>query len=217
MIFIALHMGLGDAIACAAIVAKLAQSGEDIIVPCWEHNKTSVKSLFVNLENVQVVTDKEIGSIEGFGIKKLNLGVYNKDLPQLPEEDFVEWFYRGAGMTLEDKEEFCPIKEAVKSIEQLKIRRSKPVLNFLHEDKKRKFIINREGIAFDRTFEPINVTESILKYAEIMENCEMIHCIDSSFLHLSEALSVPGKKVYHKDARPGSTDYKYLKGWEVLS
>jgi hypothetical protein len=212
MIFVAWHLGLGDAIACAAIVAKLAQSGDNITVPSWERNIKSVESLFVNYPNVKVekVKPEDIGT--RFFYEKIRFGVYNKKLPQLPDEDFVQWFYRQAGMDISEKEKYCPIKEATEIY-----KNDNAVYKFIHRDKERGFLINEVDLKAYYPNASLASTTSILKHSYPLMNAQEIHCIDSSFLHLAEALNVTGKKFYHKYARPNSTDFKYLKGWEVIN
>lgn len=216
MIFVAWHLGLGDAIACAAIVAKLAKTEDRVVIPCWSHNKVSVKSLFVDYPNVVVRSDSDRGTFEG-ECKTMALGHYNKDMPQLQGKDFVEWFYRQAGMDISEKEKYCPVKKAAEKEGQFNtvhIYGDK----ILHEDKERGFIINLPGMGRMRNVYEITKTDkSILRYSEILSNYKEVHCIDSSFLHLAEALNVSGKKFYHKYARPESTDYNYLKNWNVLN
>lgn len=214
MIFIAMHLGLGDAIACAPIVAKLAQENDGVVVPCFHHNKNSVKSLFVDYPNVTVRSDTDRGTVMGT-CDTIRLGHYNKDLPQLPDEDFVQWFYRQAGMDIADKEKYCPIKKAA---ERFIVKNTDEFTDsiFVHECVRRGFKINKEG-GIRPYFDPKENTYSILVHAVSLCSAKEVHCIDSSFLHLAEALDVKGKKVYHKYARPDSTDFKYIKGWEVLN
>lgn len=210
MNFIAWNLGLGDAIACAAIVAKLAETEDTVFVPAWAHNKASVKSFFVNHPNVVVRSESDRGTVKGKG-ETILLGHYNPDMPQLPDEDFVQWFYRQAGMDISEKEKYCPIKKAVEKMD-VKLRDYPSI--FIHDDHSRGFKIT--GVNGMRPYyDPKEQRYSILEHASMLMNVKEVHCIDSSFLHLAEALNVPGKKVYHKYARPESTDFKYLNGWEV--
>lgn len=213
MILLYWHLGLGDAIACAAIVAKLAQENDKVIVPCWDHNEESVKSIFINHPNVIVKSESNKDKIEG-SCQIIKLGNYNEEIPQNKGEDFVEWFYRQAGMTLEDKTKYCPIKKAVEVSDQFAIKI--PNFSFAHDDEVRGFNIKRDLVKLKPSYKP-KKDGSILKHCELLSLAKEIHCIDSSFLHLAEALGVTGKKFYHKYARPESTDYNYLKGWEVIS
>lgn len=219
MINLVWHMGLGDAIACAAIAVKLSLKDE-VTVPCWTKNEVSVKSLFVNNPNVKVlVMDNDCWIQDKSAIrsrpnpKTVLLGVYNREDRQEPEEDFVQWFYRQAGMDISEKEKYCPIKEAAKRVEQVNFPQGEYA--FAHSDTERGFLISR-NINPEQKAIPRNIGGSVLKYSDSILNATEIHCIDSSFLHLAETLNVTGKKFYHKYARPNSTDFKYLKGWEVI-
>ena len=216
MIFVAWHLGLGDAIACAAIVAKLAESNEEVIVPCFDHNEVSVKSFFVNIPNVTVLPEKDKGKLIG-SYNMLKLGFYNNEIPKLQEEDFVEWFYRQSGVDISEKETYCPIIKACESVKQIVPIGAREIECFVHDDVSRGFEIDMKKVKEGHYFKPVNHSKSILQYSKSIIDTKEVHCIDSSFLHLAEALKVPGKKVYHKYARPESTDYNYLKGWEVLS
>jgi hypothetical protein len=159
------------------------------------------------------------GSVIDCHFNVLRLGYYNESISQNIDEDFVQWFYRQAGMDISEKEEYCPIKEAVAHTSQC-ARFDFDNLNifFCHEDRERDFKINKDLIKTERLFEVSAVPKegSILTYANSLIKAPQVHCIDSSFLHLAEALNVKGKKFYHKYARPNSTDFKYLKGWEVI-
>lgn len=220
MIFVAWHLGLGDAIACAAIVAKIAKD-EWVTVPCWSHNEVSVKSMFINYPRVNVMVIEKDSLLKPESIlpnyykQVLRLGYYNTELPQLPDEDFVQWFYRQAGMDISEKEKYCPIKKA--SYKYVFNEPGHTNIDFIHDDKERGFVINNIR---DRhhviPIRPENNGRTILEYSDFLTKASHVHCIDSSFLHLAEALNVTGKKFYHKYARPNSTDFKYLKGWEVI-
>lgn len=218
---IAIHLGLGDTIVCAAIIAKLATENEVVEIPCWKHNEVSVSSFFVNYPNVKVVVlDNFVGvDSEWAMLCDLRLGHYNHNLPQLPNEDFVQWFYRQAGIDISEKEKCCPIFEASKIIEQPILGWDKiceiPII--IHDDPKRNFNINTENLKTQQ-LRPYPANKSILQWANWLNKTTEIHCIDSSFLHLVECLPTTGKPFYHKYARPNSTDYNYLKkDWTILN
>lgn len=216
MIFVAWHLGLGDAIACAAIVAKLAESGEQIAIPCFDKNEVSVKSFFVNQPNVTIRKESDKVQLPNSeNDKVLSLGFYNKEITQLPEEDFVQWFYRQAGMDISEKEKYCPIKKASENQPQYSVKATD--FMFLHDDKNRGFIIDRSKVKKDTLVTPSAIGQSILAYSDIISSANTLHCIDSSFIHLAEALGAKGERFYHKYARPNSTEFKYLRQWEVIN
>lgn len=214
------HLGLGDAIACAPIIAKLAGENDKVEIACWKHNHVSVKSFFINHSNVVVHPFETSNEMRVWAIGvDLMLGCYNLigNCDQRHDEDFVQWFYRIANLHILEKDKYCPILEASKTMFP-KMNNTSPnaCLSFIHDDPKRGFnIIGRNGM---RPYhDPIEDDKSILSYAGALISAAEIHCIDSSFLHLVEALPVRGKLFYHKYARPDSTDFKSLKKpWKII-
>lgn len=208
------HLGLGDAIICAPIIAKLATENDRIDIACWKHNLTSVLSFYMNLPNVYVWPfETENMMLLWAEDAELRLGYYNNELPQLSNEDFIEWFYRQAGVSLIDKDKCCSIKKAAasKDFDNNNAGYSKFVI--VHDDKKRGFVIDKIGLR------PYNDTDnSILTKIKTLSNASEIHCIDSSFLHLIEAIDTKGKLFYHPYARPNSTKYNCLKkNWTIVN
>lgn len=203
------NLGLGDAIAVAPIIAKLAQENESVLLPCWKHNLVSVESFFIDHPNIAVVPfDTESEMLRWGFDAEIRLGFYgtsDKD----PGEDFVQRFYRQAHFDMSEKEKYCPILKASKKYNQYDFGND---FNFIHDDYIRGFSINNfNGI------KPFNDSQSILRHTNNLFKAKEIHCIDSSFLHLAEAVPTTGKLFYHKYARPNSTDYKYLKKeWTVI-
>lgn len=102
---VAWNLGLGDAIACAAIVAKFALDNQNkkIQVPCWGRNFVSVKSFFVNYPNIEIVILEKGEDVFWQIQADLRLGHYDHNLPKLPTEDFVQWFYRQANFDMNEK------------------------------------------------------------------------------------------------------------------
>lgn len=213
---VAWHLGLGDAIICAPLIVKLANEQDIVEVPCWERNHISVSSLFKNIDNIEVFT---VDIDQGFDEFEYKLGTYNNYFPQNESEDFAEWFYRQKDFDINKRLDYCPIFHAAESVEQRVNPYTVHDYIFLHHDIDRGYDIDISKINSDRL--PIKMWaedyhSGILSHANIILNAKEIHCIDSSFIHLVEALNAPGKKFYHKYARPESTDFKYLKGWEVI-
>lgn len=210
-IYINWHLGLGDAIICAPIAVKYASMYEKVYVPAYDHNTESVKSFFVNYPNIEVVPH-----YLKVRAKVLNLGAYNKDLPLLPGESFDEWFYRVAGMEIEDKKRFNPFS----------VLSGKPTLEnwmnyaFVHDDESRGFKINRNHITDGLSiFFPENKGGSVLSFSARIRYASEIHCIDSSFLHLCDALPTTGKLYWHQYARRYEKplhDVKLTKDWIII-
>jgi hypothetical protein len=205
---IAIHLGLGDTIVCAPIIAKLAEGHEEIIVPCWRHNLESVESFFIDLPNVKVkvvTTHNELWDYE------YRIGCYGES-QRREGESFIDWFYRQAGMDREERLKYCPLLKASKHVKQLQIA-DEPTI-FIHEDSLRDFIIDH--ISDKNEVRPLRASGSILKYVDILNKVDEIHCIDSSFLHLVESVPTKGRLLYHKYSRPYSETYNFIKEWKVF-
>lgn len=210
-------MGLGDAIICAPIIAKHAAENpnETIWVPAWVHNHESVKSFFVNYPNVSLILfHNEQDYIREFVSQAdIKLGFYNHELPQLPGENFIMWFYRQAQMRQADRWKWCPIQDAAKKCD-LPYNPQWPidecVLVQFHE-------LFRLKVSGEKTCNTVPLPGSILRLSKFISQSPEIHVLDSSLLHLAEALETKGRLIYHKYARPNSTDnYQFRKQWTTI-
>lgn len=211
-----MNLGLGDAIAVSPIIAKLAQENGIVEIPCWERNLVSVESFFIDYPNIKVCPFKSESDMFVWAKNaELQLGHYATfgECKHRSGEDFVQWFYRQANFDISEKEKYCPILKASKNFETFIPEED---YNFIHDDYSRGFII-KDVRGFRAYHDPSEYDGSILETCGMLINAKEIHCIDSSFLHLVEALPVTGKLLYHKYARPNSTDYKYLKKeWKII-
>lgn len=208
MMFVKWHMGLGDIIATSAIIHKLAiETGEEIIIPTYTHNEESVKSIFINIPNIKtyrVQHDEEFWK-DG---KTFALGGYNP-IQKLESEDFVQWFYRQAGMTYEQRIKWCPIEEAAKTVPQVTLQGE---YDFVHDVASiGTFRIEHKT---DRVIFRPGREGSILRYVELLKGATEIHCIDSSFFHLVESIETKAKLFYHT-TRPRSTKFNSIKNWNI--
>lgn len=203
------NLGLGDHIVVAPIVASLARNNDKIRVACYPHNMESVKSLFINYPNVEVVQDNV--NLEW----NYNLGFYNP-IAKRNDESFVDWFYRQSAELNKGKRiyiDYSYIYKAVDKISQFPIPKEDYI--FLHEDLERGFKIDRSKLPEMRIVVPTKA-KSILSYANLLMGAKEVHVIDSSFLHLAGALKID-KVIYHSYARYGSEkNYKLNKNWIML-
>lgn len=213
------HKGLGDEIAFAPIAVKYAQS-DSIILPCFQHNLSSVMDIFKNHVNIHVIpkpNERDIFKlVDSLSDKHevIRFGFHSKDSPPLTGESFIDWIYRQASMTNEERWRICPIAQASAEYEG-----KKKYKIFLHEDRSRAFVIDRlKHGPTGFIFEPHWSHSSILQYVPYIKSAKEVHVIDSSFLHLAEALPITGKLFFHKYARDGGelSNYKFRKQCTVL-
>lgn len=211
MIKVACHLGLGDLIAISPIIAKLATINYDmiIVIPCYEHNRVSVESIFVNFPNIQIDIVEDDSQ---FFDCTFRLGQYNTLIPIEQGEDFVSWFYRQASMSFDEISKYNPVPDAADAYEW-NITSEAKYLVFVHDDQERGFKITEEG---ERPIKS-SIVESILGYSEMIKRAIDIHCIDSSFFHLVNLLPTTGNLTYHRYVRKTeSNNFKLIKNWKVL-
>lgn len=213
---VAWHLGLGDAIICAPIIVWLAGQYDEITVPCYAHNFISVQSFFALHDNIKVEVIADDTKLYNYDIR---LGQYNKELPLLPTESFDQWFYRQAGLDMQERDKHCPLQKAVENVEQL----TGVIVDYIfkHDDHERGFVIDYNKMPDnDDVVLPMDTPgTSILRYAETIQWATEIHCIDSSFIHLCDALQTTGKLFWHQYARRYESplhDIKFRKNWTIL-
>lgn len=215
-IYINWHLGLGDAIICSPIAVKYASMYEKVYVPAYERNMASVQSFFVDYPNIKVVPH-----FLKVPAKALNLGAYNPGFPFVPGESFDEWFYRVAGMEIEDKKRFNPLPKAALQVNtKTNIPDNVTDLIFVHDDITRGFTIDKTLLPEGNKYSPFcNYERSVLSFHKAIEKATEIHCIDSSFLHLCDALPTTGKLYWHQYARRYESplhDVKLTKDWTII-
>lgn len=210
------NLGLGDHIIMAPIVAKIASERRGkIMLPCWKHNRESVASFFVNYPNVLVCAIEKESELRDFE-PALKFGHYGES-PRGHNEDFITWFYRQANFPLEDRDKWCPLKGAAEKVEKYDHVADKTT--FIHDDPSRGYEIDDDRIDHKHTWNcPFEKDRSILAHVNRLCNAAEIHCIDSSFLHLADALPTTGKLFFHRYARAGEHNkgLALRKKWEVI-
>lgn len=221
MIKIMPHIGLGDFICLTPLILKLAD-GKECTVLCWQHNLFSVESFFVNHKNIHLQPVSNESEVHDFYTQKdvLKLGVYNPSVPPKENEDYITWIHRQVGLNEIVYDDTIQVaSDIIEPIEPI----NKPFEEyaFKHDDEIRGFKIDDKFIHSNFVFQKVipDKLKSILQYRIVIKWAKEIHVIDSSFLHLSEALPTTGKLFFHKYARDGGSlsNYKFRKQWEVLN
>lgn len=224
MKFLAIHLGLGDAIAFADLAVRIAD-GEPMIFPCWGKNIVSVKSLFVDHPNIEVHAIRNdmdlLSSSLMAGKQWIGVGHYSRN-PHIDRDgqDMVEWVYRTAGIDPATRFDSGLVSKAAKHVEQCGLVTPEDGVRIIaHQDGSRGFVIAHEYlIGDDRHLEYIKFDphRSILRYALALERAAEVHCIDSSILHLVEQVQPTGKLFYHRYPRQHSENHRLRHDWLVL-
>jgi hypothetical protein len=201
---LAWHLGLGDAITFAPLVMQLAFKNH-VIIPCWKHNFTSVRSIFpLRLVTLKPI-ENEAQMAEFVKEADIKLGAYNG---MTEFSNYIERMWQQTEMDYSQRWLYCPIKGAAKIARQFEVK-PKIRLNdlvklddyiFIHDDATRDYNIRRDLLPEPQVV-PIRGNHSILCWAQMIMNAKEIHVIDSSFFHFCEALEPKGKLFLHAYAR----------------
>ena len=94
---------------------------------------------------------------------------------------------------------------------------------FIHEDKQRNYVIDKEFISKNLIHININNIKKedlyfITDYYKIIKNCKEIHCIDSSFScfidNVDDFKNIP--KYLHRYTRNVPNNPKYINNWNII-
>jgi hypothetical protein len=230
------HLGLGDSIICNGMVRMLAPMYELLCLPVKYHNCSSVEYMFRDLPNVvirPVENDDELCFFANNVWKSKTLGLGCHSAQQFDGTNWDVEFYRHAGVEFSDRWEkfICPRDLKAEHNVAVKVLTDDlcgeyPV--FIHEDTSRGIIINRNRINRNRTegsnqptmwIYPVRYSPILFHWRTVIECCDEIHCIPSSFAHFIDSIDLPKKpkKYLHVYTRPGEPPAKFKPDWEILT
>jgi hypothetical protein len=224
-IYFAHHLGLGDAIVCAPMIATTAKlyPRTEIIVPCKAENEESVKSFYSAFENI-TTTITDVHRIANDANKQkdvIRIGIYGEKYPGIISwNEYFFWQYSRiqdlpVKSFFDSRFDYCPLQKASEKVEQLPVPKGDYII-IQHDGLGRAIKIDENGITSKGQKILTYHSGSILGWADLLANAKEIHCFDSAFLHLSEALNTTGKLFYHFYAAPSSWNYRFRKDWIIL-
>lgn len=214
-LFIAIHLGLGDAIVCAGLVRALAVNHPWLILPAKWHNLLSVSELFGDLKNVTVLGVKDDQDVrtwmKWFGRGKsdvLGLGVFSG---QPLRDDWDRQMYEQAGVGFEER------WRGFRAPVSTRLFVGWPDTPFVHHDPARDFRIRKETLPLGFKVAS-NEGGSVWHHLPWLQKAREIHVIDSCFLCLADCVeTMAARLVWHKYARPEGRPPTLRKEWEVLT
>jgi hypothetical protein len=235
-VYILCHQGLGDHILCNGIYREYAQRYKKCVIPVVDKYYRVVKRMVSDVENIQVVRfnhqfwtfkmEAHANLLNSFGYDTLSLGVFGPEFFLDKSKRLDANFYHQAALPLNTRWESFGVKRdliAEDKLFKLLIGNSKEYV-FLHDDKKRKFIVDSELLPRDMLIvepdEKLKNKFSFFDYLKIIENAKEIHCIESSFAALIESLEFNIPKYAHRYARPEAKndfrhEFTYRSKWHV--
>lgn len=208
-LFLAWHLGLGDALICNGLVRKLCELHDTVTVPSKYHNVPTVKHMFSDLDQVHVMPvngDKEM-LWHAARNDSLRLGLHSKE--GLRRVGWDRQFYEQAGVSFEERW----IGFQVPSIPQEKVAVADYC--FVHQDPTRGFTIDKRRLPQLPRVEP-HRTPTLFGWMDALANAQEIHCIDSCFAILADSIPCKADRyVLHLYARNDNRP-SYRKNWTVL-
>jgi hypothetical protein len=234
VLFILPHQGLGDLLICNGIFREAAKERKLVLIAVKKSNARQVKVMLQDVTNIRLLSfpdhfESRISLLASF-VSQLNfdilkLGHYGSNF--IPDGvRFDQSFYNQAGVSHELRWDgfFIP-RDIKKELLLYSILVCDQPYAFLHEDRTRGMVINRDLISSDCIIvEPLPKGSefTVFDYLTIIENASEIHVIESSFAHLIESVGIQGKKIAHRYTRPlVMNDFRqtptYRNKWRVIT
>ncbi len=213
------HLGLGDHLVCNALVRRCAADGRRVGLFCKKRYLPSVAFMYRDVPQIGLLPvddDKEAQAVAAAA----ETPVIRIGFERLDSKDFVESFYRQAGMERRLRYEGFHV-ERDPDREKDCFRRLTDGLGpyiFLHDDPARGFAIDRRRVPASLPVVRPEGGENIFDYLTVIERATEIHCIDSAFANLVESFSEfrARRFVMHAYAKPTSTIVFQRHPWEKL-
>lgn len=223
------HLGLGDHIMCHGIVREYCKKYDTVTIFSKPHNYPSVSFMYRDLKNLDIIQGDDTFA-EDFILSNTSkydevkrIGFQNLDRNMgVP----LEWqFYKIAGIPFEKKwSSFFIDRDLEKEQVLYDLVAPKKDYAFVHEDRERHYIINRNKIGGNcEIITPDKeVTKNIFDYCTIIEKAKEIHVIDSSFMFLIDCFDYknPDQKLFiHRYARENN-DWQLpilKKDWYIIT
>lgn len=221
--------GMGDAFAFAGgAIWAARQSGSKYLFPTQPENMESVKELFVDHPEIDIVP---------LNVAIQALILYSQAMPRTdPEEMLIppEWSqtftyinpvytkdsfrqsYEERGIPYKERFNSFP-KEASDKVEQIPLPSGDYA--FVHEDVKRGMRITRGVYWGSLLLVRPEFNRTMLAYRDLIENAVRIDCIDSAFFHMVEQFEPIGELFLHMYARkyePFKNDYVTRHKWKMV-
>lgn len=216
------HLGLGDHIICNGLIRELAKNYEDINLFVKHHNLESVQAMYSDLGNlscIAVANDSQV--IEFLALNCI------KDVVKIGHEfldhskNFDCSFYEQMHIDLRKRWSsfFVKRNEEREKVLYSQLNPLNKQYVFVHDDSRFGIDFKRIESAGLEIIKPnLSLTKNIFDYLYTLEQAEMIHCIPSTFMFISDSIPLKAKLFLHMCARPCSgVDRPTLtKEWRVL-
>lgn len=194
------HLGLGDHIICNALVRHYANVYEKIFLICKKHNYESVKFMYRDKLNIEIVFDM-------LNKNTIQIGFTNEYWNKKESRRFDEQFYYTHNIEFNKRWDNFFVKRDLKREIDLY---NKMMLNnknyiFIHDDCSRDMKIDESLIDKNNCdiFKPdFSISNNIFDYLHIIEKAKEVHVIDSSFMFMIDSYDQINNNLFvHRYAR----------------
>lgn len=220
------HLGLGDHIICNGLVRFFYQTHNQLKLFCKPHNFESVKFMYRDLNNFEVLQFENDALVENFIFNNrlqdstIKVGLENC-YPTEKGPTFDQRFYEQYNINFDYRWDLFHVHRDYEM--EKKIFDHYDVVEnnyiFIHDDN--RFHINEKKIASNglKIIRPeIGLTPNIFDYCLLIEKAKEVHTIESSLQFIIDSLNLNNENYVHRYARwvdPFTTPiYKHVK--EIL-
>jgi hypothetical protein len=224
-IYIHQHLGLGDHIICNGLIRNLYKKHKKINLFVKRHNILNVSFMFKDLFNLNILpinTDEDV--YRNYNHNVLRIGF--EHLNNLIQKHSIGWdeaFYKQLEITFNDRWDLFFVERDLRGEENLykKLNPNNEKYSIIHSTGSDG--INRIDYSkINKNLLQIEIkkehTNNIFHYLSLLENADEIHCIDSSFLHLSDSVTTNGDLFFHNlnKTRNINESHKQKKIWKKV-
>ena len=219
------HLGLGDHILISGGIKYLRRVGVlgPAVCICRAQYYESVKQLYGDLDNFELLiinNETEVDQISNnWKGKKLTIGFENLQ----DWNHFDKDFYRILNVNFEERwNSFTIPRDYMEEANLLNEIKLPEKFAFVHDDQARGYLINDNFIRQDLKIIKPYLTKSIFDWVPVLEKAKEIHCICSSFKHLTDSLeNVSAELFYHhsyvNSGKPRETSItSSRKNWKII-
>lgn len=206
------HMGLGDHVICNGLVRKVIKPNEEYILFVKEHNLSTVKFMYRDLENLKFIVgdDTFVNNFLSLSENSSTETIYAGFQIHPDSKNFDESFYLQNNIPFSNRwSSFKVIRDIDAEINLFKhfnVKENEYV--FIHDDSSRGFEIN-EDLIINKDLPKIRprhgLTNNVFDYCYLMEKSIESHFIDSSFRLIFDSLKLRNTNIfYHLKLKNGN-------------
>ena len=229
------HIGLGDHFLTNGIVRHISENNK-ITFFCFKKYYDGISKIYSDNENIEIIpvlsdheainwfnsTFKYYDDTIIYGDFGKNFNSHNFKHDDIKKFDQI--FYEQANVPYEYRWKKFKINrdfELENKIYEDLVKNENYC--FIHEDKQRNYVIDKEFISKNLIHININNIKKedlyfITDYYKIIKNCKEIHCIDSSFScfidNVDDFKNIP--KYLHRYTRNVPNNPKYINNWNII-